>query len=248
MSWLLTAQPRPDALAHLFCLPHAGAAASVYRAWPEHLDARVQVHGVQLPGRENRFAETPHVDPVAVADAISAAADRPYALFGHSMGARLAFEVTRHLRAAGAPLPLVLLVSASFPPHLHESGPLAGISYADDATMLAQLVDSGALPAEVAVDPDLRELFAPMIRGDFRWLDTYEFRPQPPLPVPIVALAATDDPLLPAEIMDGWRQHTGADFALHTFAGGHFYLHERPQAPLALIQQTLLRALTAARW
>ena len=120
------APPRLGAAVKLFCLPHAGAGASAYARWPAAFGASVQVHAIQLPGRENRIRETPSIDPDALAATLAGSAAGPYALFGHSMGARLAFEVVRRLRAAGAPLPEVLYVSGCRAPDVARDGLLDG--------------------------------------------------------------------------------------------------------------------------
>ena len=109
--WFLTFRAEPAAPVVLFCLPPAGAGASCYRQWPAALGPEVEVRAVQLPGRENRLAEEPRIDVAGLAAAVAEAADRPYALFGHSMGGRLAYEVIRELRRTGGPLPRVVYVA-----------------------------------------------------------------------------------------------------------------------------------------
>src|ERR1700741_2675334 len=108
--WLSFPAPRRAAELRLFCLPFAGAGASAFREWPSAFGPRVEVVAVQLPGREQRIRERPVIDSTEGWSTIAAPADRPYAIFGPSMGARLAFEVVRELRRAGRPLPLRLSV------------------------------------------------------------------------------------------------------------------------------------------
>lgn len=224
---LATAVPRPGAAVKLFCLPHAGAGASAYARWPAAFGPSVEVHAIRLPGREDRIRETPTIDPDALAATLAASAAGPYALFGHSMGARLAFEVVRRLRAAGAPLPEVLYVSGCRAPDVAGGGVLDGLSRAGDDEFIARLRACGGLPAAVAGEPELLELLLPTLRADFTWLDDYTYLEAEPLPVPIVAFAGDRDRAAPAEEMRGWRRQTRAGFALHLLPGGHFFLHDR---------------------
>lgn len=233
MSWFWTPRPRPDAAIRLFCFPYAGAGASAFRRWPAALGAGVEMRAVQLPGRESRIAEPPEVDPPELASALAkqlAGAEpgrRRYALFGHSMGGRLAFEVVRALRELAAPLPERLYVSGCRPPDIAGAGILDGLSKLDDGALVDRLRADGHLPAAVAAEPELLELLLPVFRADFGWLDGYRFRPQPPLPVPVTGFAGSDDRAVPAAQMPGWQRHTSAGYRQHTLPGGHFFLHER---------------------
>jgi surfactin synthase thioesterase subunit len=238
--WFSCPDPRPGADFRLICLPYAGGAASVYRSWPKVFGPRVEVVAVQLPGREQRIRERPAVEPEQVASAIARMADRPYAIFGHSMGARLGFEVIRILRATGRPLPVRFYPSGATPPHVPSTGPLAGLSTMDDEELGARLVAAGGVPAEVVAERELFTLFLPMLRTDFAWVDGYTYTDGPPLPVPIVAFAGAADPVALASRLPGWREHTTESFTPHTLPGGHFFLHDRLPEMSALIEADLL--------
>jgi surfactin synthase thioesterase subunit len=234
--WFLTRMPRPQAAAQLFCLPYAGVGAAVFARWPKALGEDVEVSAVALPGRERRTAEEPAIDPARIAEAIAARADRPYALFGHSMGAAVAFEVVRELRRAGSVLPAVLFVSGCRPPdRSHADTIFGGLSKLDDDGLLDRLVAGGGLPVEVLAERELLELLIPVFRTDFAWLDDYQLRAEPPLPNPVTAFAGSGDESAPPDAMDGWRRHTTADFTLHVLPGGHFFLDEH----LALLGEVI---------
>lgn len=233
------AAPRAAAAIRLFCFPHAGAGASAYARWPAAFSPSVEVAPVQLPGREDRILEEPCVDPDATAYTLARSVSGPYALFGHSMGARLAFEVARRLRAAGARPPEVLYVSGCRAPDVLADGPLDGLSRVDDNELLARLRAGGGLPDEVTAEPELLELLLPSLRADFTWLDDYTYREAAPLPVPIVGFAGDQDRAAPVEQMRGWRRHTSAGFALHLLPGGHFFIRDQLPALVALIQASL---------
>lgn len=234
--------PRPASL--LFCLPHAGSGASAYRAWGAAFPG-VEVLAVQLPGREQRWSEEAVVEPGDVAAAIRAAADRPYVIFGHSLGGRLGYEVVRELQAQDAPLPERLIVSGSAPPELPNEGPLCGVSREPDDVLLERVIRLGGIAPEVAQSAELIELFLPAMRGDFSWIDDYYWRPGPPLQVPITALAGSRDGVALPPVAAGWSRHSAPGFELHTVPGGHFFLHEDLDA-LARIVRHLLPGATPA--
>lgn len=242
MNWFASTGRRPQAPVQLFCLPYAGGGASAFRHWREAIGDDVEVQPVQLPGRETRIMEDPEFTVEQVTEAIAARADRPYAIYGHSMGGRLGFEVVRELRRTGRPLPARLYVGASRAPHITDSRHFDGLSRVDDDELLRRLRAGGGLPAEVLDYPELIELMLPVLRADFRRVDGYRFTPAEPLPVPIVVFSGRTDSAVPREQCLAWQQHTSAGFALHDIDGGHFFLHERRADVLAVIRTDLLAA------
>lgn len=235
----VTATPRRGATVKLFCLPHAGAGASAYARWPAAFSASMEVHAIQLPGRENRIMEEAAVDPEAVASTIAASITGPYAVFGHSMGARLAFEVVRSLRGAGVRLPEVLYVSGCRSPDITGGGVLDGLSLAGDEEFIARLCDGGGLPAEVTHEEELLELLLPTLRADFTWLDAYTYHDAEPLPVPIVCFAGEEDLAAPLNEMGGWAEQTSAGFTLHVLPGGHFFPRDQLPEMVRLMEAAL---------
>ncbi|WBB71198.1 lantibiotic dehydratase [Micromonospora sp. WMMD1128] len=239
MNWFVSAGSRPEAPVRLFCLPYAGAGASAFRHWPAAFGPGVEVLPVQLPGRENRIMEDPRFTVAEVADAIAARADRPYAIYGHSMGGRLGFEVVRELRRTGRPLPLRLYVGGARAPHVAGPGLFDGLSRADDDELLHRLRDGGGLSAELLDHPELVDLLLPLLRADFGRVDDYRYVPGEPLPVPIVAFAGDRDRAVTREQNAAWAEHTAAGFTLHDLPGGHFFLHDRLAELAALIRADL---------
>jgi surfactin synthase thioesterase subunit len=236
---LFLVPPPPDsAEVLLFCLPSAGGGASGFWPWRRVLPATVDVQPVQLPGRESRLAEPPGIDEVAIAEAVLARADRPYAVYGHSMGALVWLAVLRHLAGSAGRLPTRFYVAASRPPH--ERSPwVARLTDLPDARFLAELERLGGIPEFVLADPGLRALLAPVLRADFRWLSTADIPEKPAVPVPLVAFAGDDDPLAGPTVMTGWRRYTDSSFHLHTFPGGHFFPATELQALTARIRADL---------
>ncbi|WP_240197608.1 thioesterase II family protein, partial [Nonomuraea lactucae] len=197
----------------------------------------VTVSPLQLPGRENRIAEPPAFTVGDVTDEIAPGTGEPYALYGHSMGARLAFEVARELRRRGLPQPSRLYVGGAHPPH--RKVPLAATADLPDDAFIDQLVRRAGALAELKHEPELRELLLPVLRADFGWIRNYRYTPEPPLDVPIVAFTGLDDGEVGAADMLGWARHTTAGFGLRTLHGGHFFVKDRPADLAALIAADL---------
>jgi len=240
-SWFAFHEPRPGAQVRLFCFPYAGGAASVYRPWIERLSPDVHVHPVQLPGRETRMREQAfdRIESLtaSLADALVPHLDRPFALFGHSMGALIAFELARELRRRQAPAPVRLLVSGHRAPQI----PRTRTTRYDlpEPELVAELRHLGGTPPEVLAHPELMQLVLPLLRADFAVVETYTHREAPPLDCPITAFGGVDDRDANEPLMDAWRAQTRGAFALHMFPGGHFFLKDTTSAVLDLVSRDL---------
>lgn len=243
MNWFVTTGSRPQAPVRLFCLPYAGAGASAFRRWQEGIGPDVEVLPVQLPGRENRISEDPRFTVADVAAAIASRADRPYAIYGHSMGGRVGFEVVRELRRTGRPLPLRLYVGGARAPHVTAASLFDGLSRVDDEELLRRLGEGGGLPAELLDHPELVELLLPLLRADFGRVDGYRYRPGEPLPLPVVAFSGARDRAVTRAHSAAWAEHTTAGFTLREIDGGHFFLHDQLPELLAAIRADLAGAL-----
>jgi surfactin synthase thioesterase subunit len=240
--------PRPSAGTILYCLPPAGAGPSAFRTWPALLPSTVEARVLTLPGRERRITEPPAIDIAAIADAVQSA-DRPFALYGHSLGGRIGFEVTRELRRRGARLPVRLYLGASRPPHLPD--PLSAVALAPDPELLGAVRDMGGVPPAVLDHPELVSLLLPAIRHDFAWYHEYRLTEEPPLPVPLVALSGTDDAVTQPELAGEWARHTTAGFRAHVLPGGHFFFQTAARAVTELIAadfETGLVPLPGTEW
>jgi surfactin synthase thioesterase subunit len=202
---------------------------------------------VQLPGRENRLAEPSYrrLQPLvqAVADGLTPNLDGPFALFGHSMGALVSFELARELRRRGR-FPACLLLSSFRAPHLPDPDP--PIYHLPDAEFIQELVDLGGTPPEVLENAELMELVLPRLRADLEVCDTYSYAPEAPLACPITVFGGVDDQEVHPEELEGWREHTSGAFHLRLYAGGHFYLHETGGALQQAVAEELAHVLTPA--
>ncbi|MFF3752723.1 thioesterase II family protein [Streptomyces sp. NPDC002018] len=220
----------------LICFPHAGGSAGVFAPLSRRLSSRLDVLAVQYPGRQDRRRETPADDIVRLAERIAeglrGADDRPYALFGHSMGALVAYETARALERWGAPLPIRLFLSGRGAPGPY---PNPHDLLADDQAILAAVRSLGGTGAAVLDDPELVEMALPALRADYRALASYRWRPGGPLDIPVTALTGRDDTVVPVTESARWEEFTRAGCELKVFPGGHFYLDRHLDAVAELL-------------
>ncbi|MFD0206915.1 MULTISPECIES: thioesterase II family protein [Saccharothrix] len=241
MSWLRTFVPRPRPLLRLFCFPHAGGTAGAYRSWTGLLPPEVELVAVQYPGRHDRFGEpcvTSMEDLVAGAAAdMRPLLDRPYALFGHSMGATAAFETARAFQRAGLPAPVRLFASARAAPS--RSRPV-DVDTDSDAALLAHVRELGSAGGRhLDAEPRLRPVVLPALRGDLVVLNSYRFAGGP-LRCPITALSGSADDNVPPEEIWAWQRHTTQPLHHVELPGGHFYLETATAELVELVLRQVL--------
>jgi medium-chain acyl-[acyl-carrier-protein] hydrolase len=219
----------------------------MFRRWPHLLPRDVDLCAVQLPGREDRLAERPYESVPALIEALTPAIDvsRPFALFGHSVGALLAFETARALRRAGGRQPSALFVSGSSAPHLEDTEP--PLSKLSDAELLEQLHRLRGTPESVLQDAELMALLLPVLRGDFILYESYTYRDEPPLTCSIVAFGGHGDVRVPVHEIDQWAAHTTAGFSRQMFDGDHFFVQSAQPLLVNAVGLTLRRLFPALR-
>lgn len=243
--WLRRLRPQPQARLRLFCFHYAGGSASLYRTWPALLAASqpaIDVCAVQLPGRENRLREAPFTQmPALIRTLLSILRpelDRPFVLFGHSMGALIVYELAQALRHTGSPLPAHLFVSGRRAPSLPDPLlPIHGLPTDDMLRAIGQRY--GNLPELVMQDAELKAIYAPLLQADFTLVETYQPSTLTPLPCPVTALGGDADPFATEAELQAWRPLTQSQFDLHLLPGGHFYLQEQTDALLAYLVKAL---------
>ncbi|MBA2324364.1 MAG: thioesterase [Pseudonocardiales bacterium] len=241
--WVQVSRPRPSARLRLICLPAAGGGASRYRDWPAHLPDDVEVVSVQLPGRENRFNEPPIetmeqlVGPLL--DGLAGHLVPPFALFGHSMGALIAFELVRRLRASGV-APVHVFASGCRAPDLPGRSP--DRHTLPDREFLAAIEELGGIPPELLTEREFLDAMLPSLRGDCTLVETYAFRPQAPLSCPVSAFGGLRDKEVPPEDVRAWSRHTTGTFRVHLLPGDHFFVNSARPDLLRLMVSELRSA------
>jgi surfactin synthase thioesterase subunit len=209
------------------------------------VDPAIEICPVQLPGRERRLRERPFtaMEPLvaALAEALVPLLDRPFAFFGHSLGAWVGFELARYLRATSGPQPVQLFVAGSRAPHLPFAAPsLHDLPHEEFVAALGRL---GGTPKEVLRDPELMALFEPVLRADFAIADSYTFRCEEPLACPISAFGGMADTLATPTSIAAWSALSRGRFRQRIVPGGHFFIREERAMVLAGIHNDLGRWL-----
>lgn len=240
-AWIAWARPRPEARLRLFCFPYAGGGATIFRKWSDSLPETVEVNPVQLPGRGNRLREPPFARLSPLVQAIAAGLlphlDKPFAFFGHSMGALISFELARLLRRERGIEPYHLFVSGRRAPQILDPVP---ITYnLPQAKFIENLQKLNGTPAELFEHRELMTLMLPVLRADFEVVQTYAYEEEPALSCSISALGGIQDQEVSRGDLEAWRHQTGAAFMLRRFAGDHFFLNTQQSLFLQMLSQEL---------
>lgn len=239
--WLRRFHAADHAPLRLVCFPHAGGAAGFYYSFSRALSPAVEVLAVQYPGRQDRRSE-PALDDIAaltdgIMDALAPLLDeRPFALFGHSMGAVLAYETARRLEHELKAPPAMLFASGRRAPSRRRE---EYTHLKDDDGLVDELRLLDGTDAEVLEDADVLRLVLPAVRVDYRAIETYRHRPGPDPSCPVAVLLGEDDPKVTHEEAEAWRDHTTGPCTLDTFPGGHFFLREAEATIVGLVQARL---------
>jgi medium-chain acyl-[acyl-carrier-protein] hydrolase len=240
-SWIACCEPRPQARLRLFCFPYAGSGASVFRTWPQGLPTDVEVCPVQLPGRGTRLMERPfsRLSPLvqALTHALYPLLDKPFAFFGHSLGALVSFEVARELRRQYGVHPVRLFVSSGHAPQIPRRG--LPIHTLPEREFLEELRRLNGTPTELLAHRELMEIMLPVLRADFALYENYVYAHDSPLNCPILAFGGLQDRKVSHRDLEAWRDQTSVAFSLRMFPGDHFFLN----ATVSPLLQVLSREL-----
>jgi medium-chain acyl-[acyl-carrier-protein] hydrolase len=244
--WVYRTEQAQPAL-RLFTFAYAGGSAGLFDRWQDDLAGVAEVCAVELPGRRARYREPLVTDVPALVERIAAGVaplvDVPYALFGHSFGALLAFEVARSLHRRGLPGPRALLASAAHAPHRLRIR--RRLSDLPDEQFVDEIVAFGALPADLRDDPEILGQYVPIVRADFVLYESYRYEPGPPgegdtpLAVPLFLYGARDDGQVDQDLLLAWGELFDDVRSLELFEGGHFFCHERRAELTATVRRDL---------
>lgn len=228
--WFLVQRPAPQARMRLFCLPHLGGLATVFAGWNSHLPSNMELQAVQLPGRPPRHREASFASFPDMVDGLRAALlprlDLPYAIYGHSFGALIAFALVQSLGDAHDPLPKHLFLGAYPAPHLHN--PLADLARAEGDDFLEGLRRLRGIPEQVLANKELLGIFLPSLRVEVELLDSYRHIPRSPMAIPVTVFSGTRDRLVSRSQVAGWKQHFAGPFDMAEIDGEHLF-HQRSE-------------------
>jgi surfactin synthase thioesterase subunit len=241
--WIRNYHPAPDDAPRLLCLPHAGGSASFFFPVSRALSPAINVLAVQYPGRQDRRSEA-CVDDIHelaghIFNAFGPWTGRPVAIFGHSMGACLGFELARMVEQKAGVAVSCLFVSGRRAPsrHRHET-----VHLRDDEGMLADVRALSGTDAKVLGDEEMLRAALPAIRGDYKAAETYVYQPGPMLNCPITVFTGKEDPKTTIDEARAWAEHTTGDFDLNVYPGGHFFLARHQSEILKVISGRLATA------
>lgn len=245
-AWVSIPKPNPYARMRLFCFPYAGGSSFLFHRWNQQLPNSVEVCPVQLPGRGTRTHEPPFdaVQPLIenLGPAIHPFLQQPFAFFGHSMGATIAFELALYLRREYGLLPSHLFVSGRRAPQIpRDEPPIYNLPHDEFISELRRL---DGTPLEVLEHPELMELMMPLLRADFALVDTYNYRPEPPLECGITAYGGMQDQEVSCDELKAWQRQTRSAFRLQMMPGGHFFVQKQPEDLLRSLYSELLQLAT----
>ncbi len=241
-AWIGFHKLNPNASLRLLCFPYAAGSSQIYREWQKGFPAHIEVCAIQLPGRGSRLSEPAYTNvhdlvKVAVED-LAPIIDRPIALFGHSMGAMIAFEFAHLLRQKRGIEPKHFLVSGRRAPHI----PSDRFTYnLPDEEFLAEISQLNGTPREVLEHPELMKLLMPLLRADFELIQTYKYSPRPPLNCPLTVVGGSEDDEITDDKLAAWRQHTTGEFSLQILPGDHFFINTSRQHLLDFLARALAK-------
>jgi len=240
-SWYTRNVKHKNALLNLFCFPYAGGSAAIYRKWEVLLAPRIEVIPVELPGHGTRLGEAPFtaVESLieALVPALLADLDKPFAIFGHSMGALIGYELARALLGSFGKEPRRLFVSGRRAPGLPP--PRKPAFDLPDEDFVAELSRLQGTPADVLADPELMALMFPMLRADFRLTETHTHRPVPLLNCPVSAFGGISDLDVSMDAVCAWRGVSAGPFTVRMFEGDHFFIHSAAQLIVRMVELDL---------
>jgi surfactin synthase thioesterase subunit len=238
--WFIRPQPKLAPVARLICLPYAGGSAATYVPWAKSLPAQVELIALQPPGRGSRMNEAPHARMESLVaqlmDVFPRITERPYVLFGHSLGARVAFEVTLQCQHKGIPLPARLIASGSRAPHLPKRQP--PLHDLPDAQFVEALRDLDGTPEEILNNHDLIQWLLPLLRADFRIADQHR-APRTALNCPLTVFAGTEDETVSPAEAEAWKELTTGELDIRWVTGGHFFVERNREWVLARVNALL---------
>lgn len=222
--WLVCHQKNENAKHNLICFPFGGAAASAYRPLAKELEQNCNVWSVQLPGRENRFAQPfvteANVVAAAVFNEIKLLGLKSYSIFGHSMGSDLALEFCRQVEAAGGRRPDTVVLSGNKPPHVSHDKLW---SESTDASLIDHVLSLGGIPKDALTDKDFVAMYLKKIRCDYQLYESVKISQPKPLASKLTVIYGSADPLLERIDMKEWSKYSENDVKLIETEGGHFY-------------------------
>jgi len=238
-SWYLEYKKNHHATIRLFCFHHSGGSASGYYPWIDHLSPHIEMITIQLPGRENRFGEPLNNNLKDIVAELSKRfvdyKDKPFILFGHSLGALMSFEFAKSIKQLYSIFPSHMIISATKAPHLPFR--MKHLSQLDNQALKEHLKIYNGIDERILEDDELLDLFLPIIKSDFSICESYHFLESKPFPCDILALSGDQDETVTPEEILAWKKYTEGKFEHLSFPGKHFFIKDHQKKILEIINQ-----------
>ncbi|MBE9040675.1 thioesterase [Oscillatoriales cyanobacterium LEGE 11467] len=243
--WFPHLTPNDSDRLRLFCFPYAGGGTLAFRSWLDYFPSAIRIYPVELPGRCFRLQEPAiaQLQPLVreIARALYPYLDKPFAFFGHSMGALIGFELTRLLRKQHQISPIRLCVSGRCAPQIPPfESPIYHLPSSEFLTALRRL---NGTPSEFFENLELMELALPILRADFAVVETYSYLREEPLSCPISVFGGLQDPKTTVNFLKAWQAQSTQDISLHLFSGDHFFIHSDRNEFLKLLVRDLQQSI-----
>lgn len=247
--WLAVFRPNTQARLRLFCFPYAGGGAMIFRKWPDMLPADVELCALRLPGRESRLGDSPYSNVFKLIDdlvpPLIPLLDKPFAFFGHSMGALISFELAQKLREQYDVSPVHLFVSGRSAPQVPDAEPR---SYdLPESEFIEELRRLNGTPQDVLEHREIMQLMIPLLRADFAITQDYVYSPRPPLNCPLSVFGGIYDKEVSRENLIAWGALTTGSFSLKMYEGDHFFINTMPENLLRDLSLQLNTCLSESR-
>lgn len=225
----------------LVCFPYAGGSAAVFYDWTQYLPPNINLCAVQYPGRASRFFEAPIESVSELVSSLESdfdsLVDGPFALFGHSMGALVAFELARSLRRNRREGPQHLFISGRTAPQIMSSK--ENLHTLSEGELLNKLEEFNGTPRELLENPEVMSLVLNTLRADFKACETYSYQEEVPLSCPISAYGGLSDPDICREDIKSWNEMTSTCFNYSFFTGDHFFLNQSRSSLISVVVSAL---------
>ena len=243
-NWIVYPRPRPASALRLFCFPYSGASPHVFYPWLDEFPDEIEIAPIQLPGYGARVYEPPRDDLPALISSLCRALvphiSGPFAFFGHSLGALVCYEVARELRRSGHPVPCRIFAAGRQAPHIATK--FASVRELSRSEFVEVLRRFQGTPETLLRNPEMLDLFLPVIRAGFLLNESYIYRDEPPLACAISTFGGLDDDWVEQGDLLAWAQHTAGPFSARLFPGNHFFIHSAQSPIIGAICDDLLPA------
>lgn len=229
----------------LFCFPYAGGSAMIYHPWKNKLGDGIELRPIELAGRGRRINDASYQDlQKVVEDMLAQIRDEiqesSYMLFGHSLGAIIAYELAKKVREEGLPRPQHLFFSGKGAMHI-ERPEEKKYHLMDNEKFKKEILELGGTPLEFFEYPELMELFLPLLKSDFKIAETYSLNGGiQPFDQDITVLLGEADDLNDAQCTE-WQQHTTKTCHFHYFPGGHFFINDEQEKIVEIIRDIVVQ-------